>query len=442
MHPMPAVGLSAWQVRPVRWAFFFLAVATLAGLNGASNMMFDTGWHVTLSLAFCSAYLCAVVRVPFGQCLGSPGLLILGALAAYLWIGGAVVALTDGASLQGNIVVLRVVLAAVLIVGTALGAAAALRCMGADRLLLFILYIQAAACIAMLMTPFLVDHVYSLSSRLWHVEESATYRLLGTFVNPNAAGIAACQGVVTALALVGSGKHMKVASLVLILAFAATVLTYSRIAILALAGVCVFFLFSVGVVRVSKFVLAAGVCLIGAITAAFLTFFSLTDPRQLERLTSLIGSSDVRMAWLWPNTLSQIAESPLFGHGITLDHAIAVTNRCSASTVCGPHNSYLMLWREAGIAPSTLFLLFVLAMLYGGFKIRHSTARGVVVGWAIVLGLQGLTGDGVLYSTSNAFIIGLSCALIAAPDGANPHCSRARYGDAAACDSTRHGTGA
>ena len=117
LHPMPAVGLSAWQVRPVRWAFFFLAVATLASLNGASNMMFDTGWHVTLSLAFCSAYLCAVVRVPFAQCLGSPGLLILATLAAYLWIGGAVVALTDGASLQGNMVVLRVVLSAVLIVG-------------------------------------------------------------------------------------------------------------------------------------------------------------------------------------------------------------------------------------------------------------------------------------------------------------------------------------
>ena len=375
-------------------------------------MMFDTGWHVTLGLACCSAYLCAVVRVPFAQCLGSPGLLILATLAAYLWIGGAVVALTDG-SLQGNIVVLRVVLAAALIVAAALGAAAALQRMDADRLLLFILYIQGAACVAMLMTPFLVDHVYSLSSRLWHVEAHATYRLLGTFVNPNEAGVAACQAVVTALALAGSGKHVKVASLVFLIAFVAAVLTFSRIAIVALGAVCLFFLCSVGVVRVSKFVLAAAAGLAGAVIAALFALFSLTDPRQIERLTSLVdGSSDIRTAWLWPKTLSQIAEYPLFGYGLTLDHAIAVTNRCTASTVCGPHNSYLMLWREAGIVPSTLLLLFVFAMLYGGAKIRHPSARGVVIGWAIVLGLHGLTSDGVFYSTSNAFIIGLSCVLI------------------------------
>ena len=234
----------------------------------------------------------------------------------------------------------------------------------------------------MLMTPFLVDHVYSLSSRLWHVEEHATYRLLGTFVNPNAAGIAACQGVVTALALVGAGKHVKVASLVLVLAFAAAILTFSRIAALALGAVCLFFLCSVGVVRIPKFALVSAVGIVGVVVAAFLAFFSLTDPRQLERLMSLMdGSSDIRTAWLWPITLSQIAESPLFGHGITLDHAIAITNRCTASAVCGPHNSYLMLWREAGIVPSTLFVLFIFAMLYGGLKIRQSTARGVVVGW-------------------------------------------------------------
>ena len=412
MQSMSTAGLSAWQVRPVRLAFFFLAVATLASLNGASNMMFDTGWHVTLGLACCSAYLCAAVRVPFAQCLGIPGLLILATLAAYLWIGGAVVALTGG-SLQGNIVVLRVVLAAALIVAAALGAAAALQRMDADRLLLLILYIQGAACVAMLLTPFLVDHVYSLSSRLWHVEAHATYRLLGTFVNPNEAGIATCQAVVTALALAGSGKHMKVASLVFLIAFVAAVLTFSRTAILALSAVCLFFLCSVGVARVSKFALTVAAGLVGVATAAFLTFFSLTDPRQLERLTSLIdGSSDIRTAWLWPKTLSQIAASPLFGHGITLDHAIAVTNRCTAATVCAPHNAYLMLWREAGIVPSTLLLLFVFAMFYGGVKIRHSSARGVVVGWAIVFGVHSLTSDGVFYSTSHAFIIGLSCALM------------------------------
>ena len=373
-------------------------------------MLFGTGWHVTLGLVFCSAYLWTVVRVPFGQCLGIPGFLILATLATYLWIGGTVAVLTDSASLLDNIVVMRVVLAAAVVIAAALGAAAALQRIGADRLLVGILCIQVATCVAMLMTPFLVDHVYSLSGRLWFLEEEAQYRLLGTFVNPNDAGIAACQGVVTALALLGSRKHVKLAILALVIAFVATVLSFSRAAILALAVVCLFFLRFVVLARGPKLLLVSALVVAGVVKIAF---FPLTHDLQLERLTSFFdGTSDIRTAWLWPLTLSQIAESPLFGHGITLDHAIAMTKRCTAATVCSPHNSYLMLWREAGMVPLTLFLFFVFAMLYGGLKTSHSTARGVVVGWALVFALYSLTSDNVLYSTAHAFIVGLSCALM------------------------------
>ena len=338
---MSAVGLPPWQIKPVRLVFFLLAAATLASFNGASNMLFDTGWHVTLGLVFCCAYLWAVVRVPFEQCLGVPSFLILATLATYLWIGGTVAVLTDSASLQNNIVVLRVVLSAAVIVATALGAAAALQRIGPDRLLRVVLCIQVAACVAMFMTPFLVDHVYSLSRRLWFVEDAAAYRLLGTFPNPNDAGIAACLGAVTALAFLGTRKHVKFAALAFLCAAVATFLTFSRAAMLALAVVCLFFLRPVVLARGPGLLLLGALVVVGVVKMAF---FPLTHELQLERLASFMGgASDIRTTWLWPLTLSQIAESPLWGHGLTLNHEIAITKRCTAATTCAPHNTYLML---------------------------------------------------------------------------------------------------
>ena len=64
------------------------------------------------------------------------------------------------------------------------------------------------------------------------------------------------------------------------------------------------------------------------------------------------------------------------------------------------------------MVPLTLFLLFVFALLYGGFKTPHPTAKGVVVGWTFVLALYSSTSDNVLYSTNHAFLVGLSCALM------------------------------
>ena len=411
---LPALGSSPWQTKPVLLAFYLLAAATLISFNSLSNMLIGTGWHVTLGLGLASIYLCAVVRVPFSQCLGSPGLLILATLISYLWIGGSVVAFEHGiAQLRDNVVIPRIVLAAALVVATALGTTVALQRIGLDRLLFVVLCLQVITCLAILATPALFEHVYSLAPHLGHVEKHAQYRFLGTFTNPNRAGVAACQGAVTALAFLGSGRHVKSASVALAVAVVAVVLTFSRTAMMAIAAICLLTPLFFRNRHFSKVVLI-GVGMVGVVaTVAFL----LEDPRQIVRFDSLFGefgglSSNIRTDWLWPLTLSQIAESPLFGHGVTLHHAIAVTNQCTAATVCSPHSTYLMLWREAGVVPLTLLLLFVATMFCASAKISSSMARNVVVGWVVIFAVNALASDTVLYSTSQAFIMGLSCALI------------------------------
>lgn len=411
---MSTERLRSWGVRPVALALYLLAAATLVSFNGFSNMVFDAGWHVTLALGMVCIFLCAVVRIPFGQCLGGPGSLILAALFCYLWIGGSVAALAAGASLLpllDNIVVLRVVLAALVIVGVALAAAATLPRIGAERLLLVILSLQAVSCVAMLMTPLLVQHVYSLSPRLAHVEVHASYRFLGTFPDPNKAGVAACLTVATALAFLACGKHVWFAGLALGLALTATFLTFSRsamIALLALGALSVPMLASL----VAKHVLAVALFVAGAGVA--ITVAPPLAELQLARLTIPSTEwSDIRLELLWPLALSQIAESPLVGHGITLNHAIMVTDRCTGAKSCAPHNAYLMLWREAGIVPPTLFLLFFVTMLCGGLKAPKSPARNAVVGWTVVVAVACLASDNV-YATHLAFIIGVGCALLCA----------------------------
>ena len=407
----PALGPSSWQRNPALPTFYLLAAATLVNFNNLSNMLIGTGWHVTLGLALACIYLCAVVRVPFNRCLGTPGLLILATLASYLWIGGSVVALEQGAApLRDNIVILRVVLAGALMVAAALGAAVALQRIGLERLLLVVLCLQVVACLAILATPVLVEHVYSLPLRFWHVEIHARHRFLGTFVNPNDAGIAACQGVVTALAFLGSGKYVKSAGAALAVAVVAVLLTSSRTALAALAAIgalAPLFFRSRHFYKVA--LLGVGVVGVVAVPALLLAHLG-----QTGGLGALFGAlpSDIRTEWLWPVTLSHIAESPLFGHGVALDHAIAVTKRCTAASVCGPHNTYLMLWREAGVVPLTLLLLFVATMFCACAKTTGSVARSVVAGWVVVFAVNALASDNVLYSTSQAFIVGLSCALI------------------------------
>ena len=69
-------------------------------------------------------------------------------------------------------------------------------------------------------------------------------------------------------------------------------------------------------------------------------------------------------------------------------------------------------WGEAGIVPLVLLLLFVGALLRMRLVLPKSIAIDTVTGWTLVFAVECMSTDDVPFFAWNAFIIGLSCALV------------------------------
>ena len=132
--------------------------------------------------------------------------------------------------------------------------------------------------------------------------------------------------------------------------------------------------------------------------------------RRLMWIANIGDSGDLRWS-LWSLGLSQISESPFFGHGITHLHRLEAAPVCQRGTICGVHNSYLMLWGEAGIIPLILLLLFIGSLLWTCWTRPGSVSSNAVAGSTLVFAVACMTADGELYSVRSASLIGLSCAM-------------------------------
>ena len=419
--------LDRWslQSRLVMSVFWLVAITTQINFNHVSNMIVGTGWFVTLGFALCSAFLVLAVRIPFRRALGPPGYLVAAALTSYVVIGGAVMLFTDTTwRLNDYRLPLLVGLAVLMIVASALGASVVMRRIGIERLLARILVIKAVVCILILASPWLLKSYQSLPE---YYLSTAEERFLGTFSSPNIAGAAACQAVVLALSLLNS-RYRKFAWAVAILGSAAVIMTFSRTAIIILILILAFFLWS----SMSNVHHERRQSTAVWLTLAFMVVvFGLAavnrehlplKPGQLERIEWVItfGGTDSRIQRfeIWPLGMSLIAESPLFGHGLSQFHHLEGAPTCYGGTeeyaiTCGVHNSYMMLWGEAGIVPLALFLLFVGALLRTRLVLPKSIATDTIAGWTLVIAVECISADGVPFFAWNVFIIGLTCAMAA-----------------------------
>ena len=413
--------------RPAMFVFWLVAVMTQLSFNHVSNLIVGTGWFVTLGLALCSMFLVLAVRIPLRRALGLPGYLIAAALIFYVVIGGGVALVTDAGWHMGSYrLSFHVGLAVSLIVASALGASAVLRQSGIECLLIGILVIKAIVCILILTTPVLVENLYHLVPHYQRVVEN---RFIGPFYGPNYAGIAACQAVVLSL-FMSSGRHRIVACLIAILGSAAAIMTFSRAAFLALILVFLFFFLSsttdtsagrrshAAVWLTCVFIICALVLALA--NAEHLPLKSLQSARvnSIEWIVKYGSTMHDDRFVIWPLGLSVIAESPLWGHGLLQFHYLEGAPLCMGGTdsyviVCGVHNSFLLLWGEAGIIPAELFLLFIGSLLWAYLRMPRSLATNVVTGWTIVLATDSMFTDDVPWFHWNAFIIGVMCAMTA-----------------------------
>ena len=410
--------------RPARFAFWLLAVATLSNWNHLANMTVGTGAYVNLGLALCCAFLCLVVRLPLRRALGIPGFLVVAAILSYLFIGLSVALLTDFAWYVMNPTLpFHVGLAVLIIVATALGASALLRRIGVERLLKGILAILAVMCILILATPLLVDF-YMPPAHLSDIMDIAPNRFMGTYINPNMAGMVACYAAGLSLAFLNAGRYRTFAVLVMILGSAACLLTYSRTVFFTWALLLLLFLYfsMFNLYHKGTFL---GVTLAMAFGAVF--FLSISNmerflalsPDQFNRLMSmktldLSGNyaPNFRLN-LWSLGWSRITESPLFGHGLMQFHHLEGAGVCQFGFTCGVHNTYLMLWGEAGLIPPSLFLLFIGSLLWKRLTLPRSLAMDAAVVLTFVFAMASMSTDGTVYFFWHAFILGLSCAMAA-----------------------------
>ena len=426
MNPLTETLNRRSPASPAQVGFWSLAVVALTGTNQFLHLTVGTGWLGLLGLATCCVLLCLVVRIPLRRAAGLPGLLIVATLFSYLLIGlsgSFVTSLPWFWYAADPVFPLRIILAALIVVATALGASATSYRVSVERLLKGILAILAVVCILILMTPPLRDYLYTPPPHLIDIRWIARHRFVGPFANPNMAGIVCCYTVVLALFFLASGRHRTFAGIVLLLGTVAGILTLSKLVILTLLIIFIFFLCYL-ILRYRQKRLSVAwwliVIIVGAIVSAMVNIehFPLNQ-RQIRRVTgfqeilpSAAGGSDIRWV-LWPVALSQITESPFFGHGLLRFHFLEGSARCRLGERCGSHNSYLMLWGEAGAIPLVLFLLFIGSLLWKSLAHPRAVTILLVVPWSIVFVLACMTNDTVIHSPPHVFVLGLSCALVA-----------------------------
>ena len=172
------------------------------------------------------------VRMTLG---GTPGVLLLGAVASYLAIGASVLGVEairepDTAGLLKYHVLLLGVLAAAVVGGRAM-----LERTGAERLLQGVLVMLIVSCAVILASPVLRDLGILRSYRI-------PFRLTGAFLDPNDASLAACTTVALAMALLTNGGPRALGWLGLAAGVAASLATASRTALVALGALAVVFL--------------------------------------------------------------------------------------------------------------------------------------------------------------------------------------------------------
>ena len=430
-NPTPAdllVGSSARRPsasRLVRFGFWTLGVAALLNLNHFFNMTVGTGWPITVGMVFCGTLLCLMVRIPLRRNLGTPGFLNVATLTSYVVIGLSVALASNVEWYSADLTIpFRVGLAVLIVVATTLGASVELRRLGVEYMLKRVLRILTVVCILILVNPFLFDYVYTIPSHLSDVPEIARHRFSGTYVDPNLAGGTACYTAGLALVLLNGNRYRTFAAPALILSSMAVIVTFSRTALLTLAGMLLFFGLSsmtnfssqhrsVVTLLTTAFVGAACVFVISIVEH----IFKVEDPTLLLRLewTRSFGAAEQntlsqRMSLLslgW----SQIVESPLFGHGFWQFHHLEGAPRCRMDVLCGVHNSYLMLWGEAGIIPFLLFVFFTGSLLWKSWILPRSLATNAIAILTLVFITASLRVDGSLYFPWHVFILGLNCAL-------------------------------
>ena len=212
----------------IAFSFWALAVLVHIKLQGGVTEPLVLG-----AMLLCCLLLLGFVNLRWWKSLGTPGWLLLAAIASYLFISSGA-SLATGAELSTKDVARQGFFFLVTLAAT-LGGRWLLERIGAETLLKWTLVILVASCAVVLASPLLRD--IGLLPEYRH-----PYRMTGTFTNPNDAGFIACMTAALALAFQSNGRQRPLGYLALVLGCAAGLSSVSYTAAIVLGVILILFL--------------------------------------------------------------------------------------------------------------------------------------------------------------------------------------------------------
>ena len=401
-------------------AFWTMSVICLVNLNDFARLLFGVERLFSgLLLVCCLVVLTGLLRVrPLGA-LGASGVLILATLASYVGIGMAM-DIVNGSDPQWEAVsyLMRYLASILLISATAIGARVVWDRIGGERLMKGILLVMVATCALVPASPWLIE-IYVVRPF------DLGGRLSGSFSNPNEAAVVCGFAAALALAFLRTGRAPWLAGGGLALALTALALTFSRTLWLAMPVVLAHAMLASRPRERRR--LAGGLVLAGVLAAppvVSLGAEAFQDPYGIERMEQLLqvfradSLDDISLGGrgiFWRVGAEKVVERPLVGNGLGRLQRLEETWFNEEGQYYGVHNEYLVLWGEAGVIPLVLFVVFLGTLMRRGLgRERALPLLGAVGGWAVIVAIYGVTTHGVLVQRAVCFILGLSCAAVAA----------------------------
>lgn len=350
------------KIKPLDNSFFTLAVVSLLNINGAILMAVGIPQMGSPFLLLASLFL--VWKLGTAR-LTLSATILMATLVAYLIFALAFSILyNDGSSIGRHPVAYGISILMLWAVMSYMQHA--LRTGKQTRVLLLIRNISVLAVSSVLASPILYSVFQS-------VPPSAESRFGGFFGNPNEAGVMACVAVAFILAEPFNSRGMQIIALAA--ASLAALLTFSKTAWIVLPFVYALFLAQ----RSSRSPLLllsifAAIPLLAFIDVVDLLEWLLDNPifelnfaqeRRIQQVMFVLNASAEASSaltnrdFLWQFGFEKIMQSPIIGSGLGTFHHLE-GGLLEHEVWQGVHNTYLMVWGEAGLF---VFSLFVLATL-------------------------------------------------------------------------------
>lgn len=265
-------------------------------------------------------------------------------------------------------------------------------------------------------------------------------RASGLFASPTLAGTHANFTLAFALFFMIHSKRFSILFLILTpIVLYAGVLTFSKATIIVSGFmVVVFFFYNASTIlqmtraRRRRFSTAVLIILIGVIYFSpeikeYSDNLQYGQLKRLEQIGSLLkgdfnAESTTSRSVLWEEATGLIAAQPFLGYGTSCFHNLP-------ENLLGAHNTYIMVWGEAGILSLAAMLTFIFSMYYRCFFwVRDPAYRFLILSLTIVITIQmygaahnGFSNSEVVTMTAIVF------ALLEAQRGKIDHLKHGKY---------------